>query len=67
MYSFDGRSSSPSVADAEPLLLKLPEEVLERILLDVVEADQDFLDTYVPKSWENTGMLLLVLRSKASD
>lgn len=52
MPSSDGQTSLSSATCSKPLLLELPEEVLEHILLDVGGAEEGFLDSGVPTPWE---------------
>ena len=52
MSSSDEGASSPTAAGAESPLLKLPEEVLAHISLDVAGADGDILDRNADVSWK---------------
>lgn len=66
MASSDGHLSLLRATGTKPLLLELPEEVLELILLDVGGAEEGFLGDH-PRLWERRRTFQLVPLSRAFD
>ena len=67
MASPDGQTTLSSATCSKPLLLELPEEVLEHILLDVAGDKDGFLDSDLPTPCKRRSTLQVLLPSRAID
>lgn len=67
MSSSNHRTSSPTATGAESLLLKLPQEVLAHIFLNVAGANRGLLDCGRDAAYKRRGVCQLVPQVQAID